>query len=401
MRILPARRVEAETPSSEIAVRPRGRQTVLPRVPRLALRGAAATSSSLDTVNAWPAFGTSRSAALSIPAVAECRDLIVGAAVQMAIYRARGDERIPSGKLLTQPDPDTTWARTIGGTIEDLIYDGLAYWLVLARDGIATTRNPTGLPVRARWIPRADVTPKLAPEVGSYSRVEGYTIDGIDGLVATEDVIRFDSPLPGVLTKGADAIADALALEAAASRMSNIDIPAGIITNTGAPLNETEAEALVERFEAQRRAHTVAFLQDAEYSREALTAEDLELVAARAHTATEMARLHNMPVAIVAASPSGGGSSILYANLGAQLALMVSNAVAPHLTTIEQTLSLPNVTPEGQSVHFDVPAFLRSDPAALQAYVIELVKAEIITPDEGRRMLGIGAAPANLQPGTV
>lgn len=390
MRLLP-RRSTAETPGSAIA---------LPRVPTFALTRPAA-SPNLASVSSWPIFGTSRQAALSIPAVAMCRDLIVGAAVQMQVFRARGGERLDPGPLLRQPDPDTTWAATLGGTIEDLIYEGRAYWLVLARDGVATERNPDGLPVRARWIPIADVTPKLSPDVGSYSRLEGYEINGIDGVVQPENVIRFDSPLPGVLFKGAQAIANALNLEDAAARMSSIDIPAGTLTNEGAELSETEAEELVAAFELARRNHTVAFLQGITFERQQLTAEDLELVAARAHAATEMARLHNMPVAAIASSPSGNGSPILYANLGAELALIVSQAVAPHLTTIEQTLSLPSVTPNGQTVAFDVAAFLRSDPAALQEYVLGLVKESVVSIEEGRRMLGIGAAPANLQPGTV
>lgn len=395
------RRATSEAPSSEVAVR-------TPRAPRGALRSVLPRrlgpigESSLATVTSWPTLSTSRGAALSIPAVKQCRDLIVGAAVQMAVYRHRGGERIPNGKLLTQPDPDTTWARTLAGTIEDMIYDGIGYWLILARDGQATNRLPNGFPVRARWIPSCDVTPKLSADAGSYSRLEAYTIAGIDGDVAVEDVIRFESPLPAVLVVGADAIENALALEDAARRFSDTTIPSGTLTNEGAELSETEAEELVARFEEQRRTHGVAFLQGVSYNREQLSAEDLQLVAARAHTATEMARLHNMPVAQVAASPSGGGSVLLYANVGSNLALMVSNAVAPYLSAIEQTLSLPSVTPEGQAVAFDVPAFLRSDPDALKSYVLDLLKAEAITKDEARQMLGIGtSADPNLQPGTV
>jgi hypothetical protein len=391
MGLLRRRSAIAETPSSAIA---------LPRVPTFALTRPVA-SPNLEVVTTWPVLSTARQAALSIPSVAMCRDLIVGAAVQMAIFRSRGGQRIDSGALLRQPDPDTTWAATLGGTIEDLIYEGRAYWLVLARDGVSTDRNPDGLPVRARWIPVGDVQPELSPDAGSYSRLDGYHVAGVENLVAPENVIRFDSPLPGVLYKGAQAIANALALEDAAARMSSIDIPAGTLTNEGAELSETEAEELVARFELARRNHTVAFLQGVTFERQQLSAEDLELVAARAHSATEMARLHNVPVAAIAASPSGSGSPILYANLGAELALIVSQAVAPHLTTIEQTLSLPSVTPAGQTVSFDVAAFLRADPAALQEYVLGLVKENVISVEEGRRMLGIGAAPANLQPGTV
>jgi hypothetical protein len=203
-------RASSEAPSSEVAVRtPPARRgalrSVLPR--RIGPVGA----SSLATVTSWPALSTSRGAALSIPAVKQCRDLIVGAAVQMAVYRHRAGRADPEREAPHQPDPDTTWARTLAGTIEDMIYDGIGYWLVLARDGQSSERNPDGLPVRARWIPSCDVTPKLSPDAGSYSRLEGYQIAGIEGIVATENVVRFESPLPAVLVVGADAIENALA----------------------------------------------------------------------------------------------------------------------------------------------------------------------------------------------
>lgn len=177
------RAVRAEHADTSEAVLPRrsARRLSSPfgggaRIPTFALQSPAA-SPNLATVDSWPYLGTSRAAALSIPAVSTCRDLIVGAVVQMAPYRYRGLQRVPNGKLLTQPDPDTVWAVTIAGLVEDLVYDGVGYWLVLARDGIATERNPDGLPVRARWIPTTMIAPELTPNMGSYSRLDGYRID--------------------------------------------------------------------------------------------------------------------------------------------------------------------------------------------------------------------------------
>ena len=295
-------------------------------------------------------------------------------------------------------------AAAIAGVAEDLIYDGRGYWLVLARDGQATERNPDGFPVRARWIPTTMIEPELTRNTGAYSRLEGYRIEGIRGLVDPEDVIRFDAPIGGVLARGGDAIGNALELEAKAARLARVDLPAGVITNEGADVSDTEAEEIVDRFETARAEHTVAFLQNASYERTELSAEDLQLVEARANAATDMARLHNVPVALVSASPSGGASAMLYANLAPMLTLLVSTAVAPYLSAIEQTLSRDDVSPQGQSVAFDVPTFLRSDPAELRAYAVELFEKGVIDRDEARAMLGIAAGAAgssDLQPGTV
>src|SRR5215468_10823433 len=75
-----------------------------------------------------------RTMAMSVPAVAACRNLIVGAATQMDLQRYRGNERVPPGSLLTQPDPDCDLGETIAQTVDDLLFAGVAYWLVLAYD---------------------------------------------------------------------------------------------------------------------------------------------------------------------------------------------------------------------------------------------------------------------------
>lgn len=346
----------------------------------------------------------SRQAALSIPSLAACRNLIIGAAVQMGVYRYRGQDRLDPGLLLTQPDPDTTWLATLAGTIDDLLFRGRSYWLVLARDAQQTEQNPDGFPVRARWIPWEGVEPIVdASNAAAYSLLEGYRVQGVDGDVRPEDVIRFDSPQPGILSVGARAIASALAIEAAAQRFAATDLPAGVLQNEGTELNEDEAADLIQKFSAARQTNSIAFLQGITYERTELRPDDLQLVEARALAATEMARLTNVPVAMIGASPSGGASALLYSNLAQQLAVMVSNAVAPHLRTIEATLSLGTVTPRGQRVAFDVQAFLRSDPQAAADYALQLYAADLVSRDEARGFLGISSpvSDGDLTPGRV
>lgn len=351
---------------------------------------------------AWPLAEASREAALAIPTATACRNLIVGAIVQMGIGRYRGNERIDPGSLLSQPDPDTTWSATIGGTADDLLFYGRSYWVVLAFDGNSSEQNPRGFPVRARWLPYGDVSPEVDSQAGAYQRLIGYRIAGIDGIVPPDLVIRFDSSLPGILAYGARAIATANAIEAAARRFADVEIPVGVLENEGTELSPDEAAELVADFEAARLSNSVAFLQSIKYNRTALNAEDLQLIQARDRSDTEIARLFNVPVAMVAASPSGNTTALLYQNLASQLSLFVSNAVAPHLRTIEQTLSLPSVTPRGNSVAFDVQAFLRSDPMAAAQYAMELYAADLVSREESRGFLGIPASvDPSLSPGRI
>ena len=337
----------------------------------------------------WIAEGISRETALSIPSVLACRNLLVGTVVQLRLFRFRGGERLEPGYLLTRPDPSSTMPATLAGTVDDLIFRGRAYWLVLERDS-------EGVVTRARWTPVDDVSPQTRSLGGAYSIVTGYAIAGLPEIVPPADVIRFDSPLPGVLDVGGRTLAAAIELETAARRLSGVELPAGVLTNEGAELSEEEAAAHVASFVASRRQNGVAFLQGLTYARADLNAADLQLVEARANVATDVARLFNVPVAMIGASPSGNASALLYSNLSQQLAILTTSGVAPYLRAVESTLS--DVIPRGQSAAFDVQTFLRSDPQAAADYAIALLGAGIVDVGEARSMLGIPAAPPAVAP---
>ena len=194
--------------------------------------------------------------------------------------------------------------------------------------------------------------------------------------------------------------------------MAAVEIPAGVLTNEGAELNQEEADAVVADFQAKRLSNMVALLQGVKYERTQLSSHDLQLVEARAHVATEVTRLFSIPVTMVGASPSGNAAAMLYSNLTSQLAAFVQTAVMPHLRTIEGALSMPAVTPRGQSVRFDVQSYLRSDPAAAAEYAVQLYEAGLASRDESRSFLGLapaGAAagdaatpaPTSLEPGRI
>lgn len=343
---------------------------------------------------AWVATGISRELALSIPACVACRNLIVGTIVQLELYRYRGDERLEPDYLVSKPDPSTTMPATLGGTVDDLAFRGRAYWRVLERDSEGYAR-------RARWTPVDDVTAKTRSSGGAYAELTGYDVAGV-GPVPVADVIRFDSPLPAILDVGGRALSAAIKTEVRAEQLSAVELPAGTLTNEGTELSEAEGAELVAGFQAARRENGIAFLQGVTFKREQLSSADLELVDGRAHHATEIARLWNVPVTMIGASPSGNASALLYSNLTQQLALLTSEACAPHLRTIEATLS--DVIPRGQSVAFDVQRFLRSDPQAAADYAIALKTAGLITADEARAMLGIPASSTttpDLTPGKV
>ena len=139
---------------------------------------------------AWIAEGISRETALSIPSVAACRNLIVGTVAQLGVFRYRGGERLDPDYLLSKPDPSTTWPATIGGTVDDLIFRGRAYWRVLERDSEGFTR-------RARWTPVDGRRSRTRARPAAPTRSSRATRSPASPEhVPPEDVIRFDSPIP-------------------------------------------------------------------------------------------------------------------------------------------------------------------------------------------------------------
>lgn len=340
---------------------------------------------------------------MSIPTVADCRNLICGTAAQLDVTRYRGTQVIERGALLSQPDPDAAWPDTIAATVDSLLFEGRAYWLVLATDGVATEQNPAGLPVRARPVPASVVEPIVNTDVGAYARIDGYRMYGTE--LPPQAVIAFDAGHEGVLAYGARTLVTALQLERAARRFANVRLPAGTLTNTAHEVSEAEAKKIVAGFEAAREESGIAFLQGVAYKRESLSAVDLQLVEARAQAATECARLFSVPVALVGASPTGNASALLYSNLASMQASLLTQAVGPVLRCIESVLSGPAVTPRGQRVSFNAGQWLRADPVAAADWVVKLFDAGLVSADEGRLFLGLppasGPAPADLTPGSV
>jgi len=340
---------------------------------------------------------------MSIPTAAACRNLICGTASQLTPRRSRGAEVVDPGLLLTQPDPSTTWASQMQWTVDDLLHYGAAYWLVIARDGIATERNPRGLPVRARRLDPREVEVVLTNRLTDYQRVSHYMVNGTR--VEPENVIRFDAGHEGVLKFGARTLQQSVELEMAAQRMASIDLPAGVLTNLGTELSPEEASELVAQFAAARQKNSIAFLQGVEFTTSQIDAHGMQLVEARGISATEVARLYNVPVSLVSASPTGNSSALLYANVSQNFAAFVKQSVAPLVLAIEQALSDDAVTPHGNRVTLDTQAYLRSDPQASVDFAATLVQTEIISPDEARSFLGLppSGSPTSddLTPGAV
>jgi HK97 family phage portal protein len=120
----------------------------------------------------------------------------------------------------------------------------------------------------------------------------------------------------------------------------------------------------------------------------------MQLVEARQHLSSEIARLMGIPAWYLNAE----NASATYSNVNSERRALVDFGLRNYLTIIEDRLSMDDVTPRNQIVRFDLDDFLRGNAAERVEMSIKLYDSGIITRDEAREFIDIspaGSEPAN------
>lgn len=294
----------------------------------------------------------SREAAMSVPAISRARDLICSAvgALPLALWTVRFDpatgadveQRNPPAGWMGRPDPNRTRQWLLAWTVDDLFFHGRAYWKI-------TNRYTTTYPASFTLMSAADV------QIHDNGRITWIGHD-----VAPADVVEFLSPLDGILYQGARAITTALNLDAAAERFSTAEVPAGWLeqTENSEPLTADELADIADTFSTARLTRTTAALNPyLRYRESGMDPSRLQLVEARLHQRGDLANVANIPPYFVGAS---AGHGMTYFNAAQAKQDLIDFGAMPYIGAVEQTLSGPNVTPNGQAVRLDLNAWLRN-----------------------------------------
>lgn len=312
-----------------------------------------------------------RKDAMTLPVVKQGRTLVAGTIGTFPLICSRGVHPVPR-PLLEQPDPNTTRAWTITWTVDDLMFYGVAWWYVSSFDA-------QGYPLTSERIAGARL--RL-----DYGQRKAY-IDGTE--IDPARLRRFDGPDEGILISGARALRTAIRLEDAANRYALMDMPSGVLKDTrpaGTNLKTDEVEALLKMWRDARALYGTGYLNSSlDYQPSQFNAQQLQLVEARQHMATELARLMGLDAPAVNAPQASG---MTYNNGVAERRARVDIAFRPYISAIADRLSLPDVTPRGQTVAFDVSAYLRGDAAdAIDAAVAAAGGKAVMSVDEARARL--------------
>ena len=211
-----------------------------------------------------------------------------------------------------------------------------------------------------------------------------YTVDGVDvPMRGVGSLIIFWGPDEGVLARASRTINAAIELEAAALRMAQEPVPQMVLRNEGMNLPPDQKEALLTAFKSARRTRSTAYVEGPiNLEVVGLDSAQMQLTEARAYTASEIARVMNIPAWYINAE----SATSTYSNVSAERRSLLDFSLRPYLDSFESRLSMDDITPRGQYVEVEMDDFLRGNPTERVDVIVKLLESGIINIDEARAM---------------
>ena len=337
----------------------------------------------------------SRREAIQVPAVKRSRDLIAGSLGLLPLVTVKSDLTVDRTSWLTQPERDVPRSVTMTRTLEDLLFEGIAWWKIVAFDW-------RGFPAKVvRLDPR---TVDVRPDGRVHVTGDGHR--GIaDEYPADAELIRFDSPNDPLLTAGARAIRQCLTLDVAARRYADGAPPLDYFTPAEGidPGDTEEITEILDAWHKARKARATGYVPAAlKYNLGGWNPEQLELAEQRQHAVLEIARVAGVDPEELGVSTT----SRTYANQFDRRKAFLDFTLGGYRAAVEDRLSMNDVTPNGTETRYDLDAFLRTDAlsrwtAAKVGLEVGAVTREEIREDERRPALSESTTPPTEENDTV
>ena len=188
-----------------------------------------------------------------------------------------------------------------------------------------------------------------------------------------------------MLQRGARTLRSAIDLETAMRVASATPMPSGVLKNTGADLSPEEVSSILTAWKAARERRSTAYLTSTlEYQPTAFSPRDMMFVDAIQNTATQVARMMNVPAYYISADMN---NSMTYANVQDERRQFVALSLAPFIHAVQDRLSMDDITARGNIVKFDVDsAFLRVDPMERLNVIEKMLALGLITLEQAMEM---------------
>jgi hypothetical protein len=321
----------------------------------------------------------SRNEAMSVPAVARCRNLLTGVISSMSLETElkATDEKVPNLPWLNQISKSAPNTVVLSWIVDALLFYGTAYLEV------TEVYQDDNRPARFEYVSNNRVIAQLNH---NSTFVEEYWVDSksrpMSGLGS---LITIQLGGEGILANGARVLRAAVDLEKASSVAAATPIPSGIIKNNGADLPAAEIAGLMAAWKRSRTERSTAYLTSSlEYQPTSFSPKDMMMVESQQYMATQIARLCNIPAYYISADQN---NSMVYANLQDERRQFVSLSLQPYISAIEQRFSMDDLTPNTQYVSFDMDSgFLRANPLERLNVIEKMLNLGLITVEQAQAM---------------
>lgn len=334
---------------------------------------------------AMQAVKVDRQSALSIPAVLRGRNMICSIST-LPLQAVNATNVVQDHPLFRQTDPNTANVVMLAMTVEDLLFDAVAWWRV-------TAFSADGYPSQAV---------RYAPDQVSLDPPDDYQRGYLPSELPTEGVIwmegkpvpfsrviRFDSPNPAFLLAGERAIRRALLLDDAADlyagnrQMRGYFTPSDINVDPGT--DEDIAKMLGDWARAREQRLDGYVPAGVEYNQvQNPTPAELQIIAQQQRADLALANALGIDPEDLGISTT----SRTYQNAVDRRRDRINDVLAPYMKAITDRLSMPDVTKRGTSARFLLDDYLKADPKTRaevqQAYKdMEVIDAQDIQRAEG------------------
>lgn len=343
----------------------------------------------------------SREEALQVPGVKKGRDLLCSVSTLPLVERGPGNTLIDN-PLLRQIDPNVANVVTLAFTLEDLLFDAVAWWRV-------TARRFDGYPASAVRVEPWRVSLEPPPAgAAAYPLPTGLDpaakVAYVDGKpVAAADLIRFDSPNRALTAVAGRTFRLMRKYMDAAGMYAENPQPSEHFTPADGAEEHPDDEIVehVSNWRSARRRNATAYIPKwLKYvPGTSASAADMKLPELKQQATLETALVLGIDPEVLGVSVT----SRTYANRTDWARDRINDLFAGYMLAITQRLSMGDVTRRGYAITFDLDDYLRADPMTRVQYYQALqtmgaIDVLYIQQEEGLPVVGALTPPTTGQP---
>jgi HK97 family phage prohead protease len=340
----------------------------------------------LSMMGAGASPRVTRDEALSISTVQRGRNLLCSIST-LPLDEFDSSNRIVDSQLLAQIDPDIPNVVTLAQTVEDLVFESIAWWRI-------TEFGPGGFPSKARRLdpgtvslnPPGGKSPAPLP-AGNDPRGAIVYVDGKE--VPASLMIRFDSPNPAVLKVGGRAIKRALLLDRTARMYADDPTPREYFTPAdGADeIDDDEIQDILSLWRTARKERSVGWVPSSmkHNTVNAPSPAELQLAELQKQATLDIANALGIDPEDLGVSTT----SRTYANAVDRRIDSINDVKSPYMRAITDRLSMGDVTRPGNRVSFDLTDYMKSNPTERVGYYKAMKEMGVMDEEDIRKAEGL------------